>query len=62
MFDELDKIVLDYGGRFYLTKDAHLSPDTFRRSNPEIDKFLEIKAKYDPNNKFQSLQSKRLGF
>ncbi len=62
MFDELDKIVLDYGGRFYLTKDAHLSPETFRKSNPEIEKFLEIKAKYDPNNKFQSLQSKRLGF
>ncbi|HRS01588.1 MAG TPA: FAD-binding oxidoreductase [Bacteroidota bacterium] len=62
MFNELDKIVLDYGGRFYLTKDAHLSPETFHHSNPEIDKFLEIKAKYDPNNKFQSLQSKRLGF
>jgi FAD/FMN-containing dehydrogenase len=61
MFNALDKIVDSAGGRLYLTKDARMSNEFFTKRYPNLNKFREIKAKWDPNNKFQSLQSKRLG-
>jgi FAD/FMN-containing dehydrogenase len=61
MFDELDIIIEDAGGRLYLTKDARMSAEFFQASYPKLNKFREVKAKFDPNNKFQSLQSRRLG-
>ena len=59
--NELDKIILDANGRLYLTKDARMNKEFFWKTYTNVQKFLEVKAKYDPNNKFQSLQSKRLG-
>lgn len=59
--DELDHIVLDYGGRLYLTKDARMKPETFWNSYPGATKFQEIIKKYNPDYKFKSLQSDRLG-
>lgn len=58
--DELDQIVLDYGGRLYLTKDARMTPDTFWASYPGASRFYQIVKRYNPNNKFRSLQSDRL--
>ncbi|MEW5692084.1 MAG: FAD-binding oxidoreductase [Candidatus Hydrogenedentota bacterium] len=60
--NELDKIVLDYGGRLYLAKDVRMSKNMFVNSYSQYQKFLEIKNKYDPYKKFQSLQSRRLMF
>ena len=59
--DELDEIVLSYGGRLYLTKDSRMKPEVFRAGYPELERFLEIKRRLDPNGTLQSLQSKRLG-
>lgn len=56
----IDSIVLDYGGRFYFTKDVRLKKETFIKGYPNIDQFLNIKDKYDPQYKFSSLQSKRI--
>lgn len=62
LLDELDVMVLDYGGRLYLTKDARMSRVTFERGYAaSIDKFRTIKTTWDPNHQFASLQSKRLG-
>ncbi|MYL85203.1 FAD-binding protein [Desulfovibrio aerotolerans] len=62
VLDELDAMVLDYGGRLYLTKDARMSAATVRRGyGKALDAFLEVKSRYDPHNKFRSLQSQRLG-
>ncbi|MDW7696041.1 FAD-binding oxidoreductase (plasmid) [Flammeovirgaceae bacterium SG7u.111] len=58
--DELDKVVLDYGGRLYLTKDARMNPEVFWESYPNIDRFVEIVNRYNPGHKFSSMQSKRL--
>ena len=58
---ELDKIVLDYGGRVYLTKDVCLSKEVFRKSYPKWKEFMKIKNKYDPKQIFSSLQSERIG-
>jgi FAD/FMN-containing dehydrogenase len=61
LFRELDAMVLDYGGRHYLTKDVCLSPRDFRRGyGKAVDEFLAVKRKWDPGNSFRSLQSMRL--
>ncbi|TAN18641.1 MAG: FAD-binding oxidoreductase [Chitinophagaceae bacterium] len=59
--DELDKVILDYGGRLYLTKDARMKPDIFWNSYPGVQEFYELIKKYNPDYKFRSLQSDRLG-
>jgi decaprenylphospho-beta-D-ribofuranose 2-oxidase len=59
--NELDRVVLDYGGRLYLSKDVRMRKDMFVRSYPHMGKFLDLKQKIDKGNRMQSLQSKRLG-
>ena len=62
LLNELDAIVLDHGGRHYLTKDCRLEADVFTASYGDaISLFRQVKAKYDPNSFFTSLQSERLG-
>lgn len=58
--DELDRVVLNYGGRIYLTKDARMKAEILHRSYPRLNEFLEIVKKINPQHKFSSLQSKRL--
>lgn len=58
---DLDDIVLDHGGRFYLAKDARMSESTFRAGYPDWEKFMQVKRRVDPVNTFSSLQSSRLG-
>ena len=61
MLDELDEIVLSYEGRQYLAKDARMSEQVFKKSYRNWEKFISVKAKYDPKNIFASQQSRRLG-
>lgn len=61
LLNELDQIVLDHSGRIYLAKDARMSAAVFRSGYPNWQKFMEIKSKYDPNGRFASLQSTRIG-
>lgn len=58
--DELDALVLEYGGRIYLSKDARMKPDMFWRSYPNAKSFISILEKYNPGFKISSIQSKRL--
>jgi FAD/FMN-containing dehydrogenase len=57
----LDAMVLDAGGRVYLGKDSYVEAATFRAMYPAIDRWLEIKAKYDPTNVFTSDLARRVG-
>lgn len=62
LLNELDAMVLDFGGRHYLTKDARMEPLTLRKGyGSQLDSFCEVKARWDPQNKFISSQGKRLG-
>lgn len=61
LLDELDKLVLDYGGRHYLTKDARMSESTFKASYINWAEFEEVRARYHATGKFASEQSRRLG-
>lgn len=44
LLDRLDRIVLHYGGRIYLAKDARVSRETFERGYPQIDPFRQLRA------------------
>lgn len=58
--DELDEIVLQYGGRLYLSKDARMKQEIFWNSYPNAGRFAEIVKQYNNNARFESLQSERL--
>jgi decaprenylphospho-beta-D-ribofuranose 2-oxidase len=58
--DKLDQIVLQYGGRLYLSKDARMKPEMLRLGYPGLSKFRDIVRKYDPEGKIRSIQSDRL--
>lgn len=57
----LDKVVVDNGGKIYLTKDAIMSKETFRKCYPQWEEFQQIRSKYKATGKFVSQQSLRLG-
>ena len=57
---ELDRIVVECGGRNYLAKDSTMTADTFRQMYPRLPEFQKIKAELDPSNRLQSSLSRRL--
>ncbi len=59
--DRLDELVLYFGGRHYLTKDARMSRKVFDEGYPAAARFRDLKSRFDVNRKFRSLQSKRVG-
>jgi FAD/FMN-containing dehydrogenase len=61
LLDRLDELVLHYGGRLYLAKDARMTEQTFKASYPRWQEFEAVRSKYHAIGKFSSLQSKRLG-
>jgi FAD/FMN-containing dehydrogenase len=61
LLDRLDKIVLKYKGRIYLTKDARVCKEVFEQGYPQIETFRKFRKENKMDKKFQSLQSKRVG-
>jgi FAD/FMN-containing dehydrogenase len=61
LLNELDEIVLQHRGRVYLAKDARLSAESFRAMYPRYADWLKIKNRVDPENRFSSSLSRRLG-
>ncbi|MGE0354829.1 MAG: FAD-binding protein [Gemmatimonadales bacterium] len=57
----MDEVVVTAGGRVYLAKDARLGPDAFRTMYPEWARWLAIKQAVDPEGRFESALSRRLG-
>jgi FAD/FMN-containing dehydrogenase len=61
LLEELDHLVVEYGGRINLTKDARMNADVFQAGYPRLQEFEAVREKYHARGKFCSLQSKRLG-
>jgi len=61
MLSKLEDMVVDMGGRLYLTKDAVMQEKTFKVTYPNWEKFEEVREQYGAIGKFSSTQSKRLG-
>ncbi|MGA0862946.1 MAG: FAD-binding protein [Ilumatobacteraceae bacterium] len=57
----VDAMVLDAGGRHYLAKDSHVSPDTVRRGYPRLDEWREVRDAMDPRGVWRSDLARRLG-
>ncbi len=61
VLDYIDEMVAEDCGRVYLAKDSRMKAEIFRKMyGRAVDEFLEVKAKYDPFNRFNSLLAKRL--
>jgi len=60
LFDALDELVLDAGGRVYLAKDARLSAATLAQMYPRLDDFRAVRARVDPDGLFRSDLARRL--
>lgn len=61
LLDQLDVIVANYGGRVYLAKDVRVKKEIFEQGYPNVEKFRAFRKKYQLENKFNSLQSRRVG-
>ena len=58
---ELDRIVLERGGRIYLAKDATATPEAVRAMYPRLYEFRAIKARLDPRGVLSSSLARRVG-
>jgi FAD/FMN-containing dehydrogenase len=61
LMEQLDKITLSHGGRFYLAKDSRMSRETFTQSEPRLKQFIAQRQELHATQTFRSAQSKRLG-
>lgn len=60
LFTELERIVVDHGGRFYLAKDAFLSAATLRAADPRTAAFAAMRHVSGAAPRFVSALSERL--
>lgn len=61
LFDRLDDMVIEAGGRVYLAKDARVSKNRLRLMYPLLDEFRQIVNSVNPSRTLQSDLSRRLG-
>ena len=57
----LNKLVVAAQGRVYLAKDAILEREDFAAMYPQLESFKAVKREYDPDCRFRSCLSDRLG-
>ena len=57
---ELNDFVIGHGGRIYLAKDAHTTPEQFRQMYPRFTEWNAVRRKWDPDGRLMSAQSVRL--
>ncbi len=60
LFNELDRRVLEFGGRLYTAKDSRMTAETFHAMYPRIDEWIAVRRKVDPNGVFASDMARRL--
>jgi len=61
LMSKLDRITQDHGGRFYLAKDARMSADTLRATDPRTEHFAKMRRLTGASSAYSSMQSERLG-
>ncbi|MEJ4113066.1 FAD-binding protein [Corynebacterium kroppenstedtii] len=58
--DELDKRVMEFGGRLYLAKESRVSAENFHAMYPGMEGWLKTRNAIDPSGVFASDMSRRL--
>ncbi len=61
LFRALEHITRDAGGRIYLAKDSMMSRESFAAMYPNIEAFQQMRETIDPQRRFSSSMSRRLG-
>jgi decaprenylphospho-beta-D-ribofuranose 2-oxidase len=57
---ELDRRVLEFGGRLYTAKDSRTTAETFHAMYPRIDEWIAVRRRVDPDGVFISDMARRL--
>ncbi len=57
---ELDRRVLEFGGRLYTAKDSRTTAETFHSMYPRIDEWIKVRRTVDPTGVFMSDMARRL--
>ncbi|BDU03896.1 FAD-binding oxidoreductase [Nocardia cyriacigeorgica] len=57
---DLDRRVLEFGGRLYTAKDSRTTAETFHQMYPRIDEWIKIRRSVDPTGVFMSDMARRL--
>ncbi|MDO8389223.1 MAG: FAD-binding oxidoreductase [Actinomycetota bacterium] len=60
LLHELDRLVLDAGGRHYLAKDGVTTPEMISRGYPRLAEWQAVQHRLDPTGRWQSDLSRRL--
>lgn len=58
--EDLDRRVMEFGGRLYLAKESRTSPENFAAMYPRLGEWKEVRRSVDPNAVFMSDLGRRL--
>ncbi len=60
LLERFDRLVLEAGGKVYLAKDSRLRPESIPAMYPLLDRWREVLATVDPEQRMQSDMARRL--
>ncbi|NNG20930.1 FAD-binding oxidoreductase [Naumannella sp. ID2617S] len=58
--NQLDRQIMEFGGRVYTAKDSRVSAENFRRMYPRTDEWVTVRRQVDPTAVFASDMARRL--